>query len=341
MRLLPIVGLTLMLVAACTGTSAPTSDDRVVTLVTHDSFVVTPERLEMFKNATGVTIKVLASGDAGELANKLVLTKENPIGDVVFGIDSTFASRVLRADVLAGYSSPEAKNGAHRYQLAPANLLHAVDVGDVCVNIDTARLADGAGPRTYEDLLDPKYRDMTVVEDPATSSPGLAFMLGTIANFGESGWLDYWAKLKANGVKVTSGWEEAYTQEFSGSSGKGPRPIVVSYASSPAAEIGDNGVPRTSALLDTCYRQVEYAGVLNGASNFEDAAKVVDFLLSEPFQSDVPEQMYVYPTRDGVALPDSWSKAAPLPAASRSLPGDAIDANRERWVEQWRAVVFG
>jgi thiamine transport system substrate-binding protein len=327
--------------AACSVTSTPApKGERVVTLVTHDSFAVTPEVLDAFKAETGITIKTLASGDAGELTNKLVLSKGNPIGDVAFGVDSTFASRALKEGVFAEYASGEASKGAQRYQLDPQNRLHAVDVGDVCVNIDVAGLGADA-PKSYADLADPKFKDKLVVEDPATSSPGLAFLLGTVAEFGESGWADYWTRLKANGVKVVSGWEEAYTQDFSGSSGKGPRPIVVSYASSPSAEIGDDGNPRTKALLDTCYRQVEYAGVLEGTKNAEDARKVVDFLLGAKFQADVPGQMYVYPSREGVALPEAWTKAAPLPEKARTLPASQVDANRERWVQQWRALVQG
>ncbi|KOX12128.1 ABC transporter substrate-binding protein [Saccharothrix sp. NRRL B-16348] len=341
-RVLPAVTAFALLTACSVTTSdAPAPGERVVTLVTHDSFALSPELLERFKTDTGITIKPLASGDAGEVTNKLVLTKDAPIGDVAFGVDSTFASRALKEGVFAEYASPEAQKGAQRYQLDPPNRLHAVDVGDVCLNIDVAAFKDIGEPKQYADLADPKYKDMLVVEDPATSSPGLAFLLGTIATFGEQNWQNYWGQLKANGVKVVSGWEEAYTQDFSGSSGKGPRPIVVSYASSPSAEIGDDGTPRTKALLDTCYRQVEYAGVLDGAKNPEDAKKVLDFLLGEQVQADVPGTMYVYPSREGVALPEAWTKAAPLPATARSLPAAEVDANRERWVQQWRTLVQG
>jgi thiamine transport system substrate-binding protein len=337
----------LSLVAGCSlsggGSSAPAAGDHVVTLVTHDSFVAKQETLDAFKASSGITIKQVANGDAGALTNKLVLTKSNPIGDIAFGVDSTFASRALSEGVFAEYASPEATKGAQRYQVDGSNKLHAVDVGDVCLNVDIAGLAAKGvpEPKSYDDLLDPKYRDLLVVEDPATSSPGLAFLLGTIGKYGPTSWTEYWTKLKANGVKVVSGWEEAYNQDFSGSAGKGPRPIVVSYASSPSAEIGDDGNPRTKAVLDTCYRQVEYAGVLAGAKNPDDAKKVLDFLLSEQFQADVPEQMYVYPSREGVQLPESWTKAAPLPTSSQTLPADQVSANRERWVQQWRTLVVG
>ncbi|PPK70194.1 thiamine ABC transporter substrate-binding protein [Actinokineospora auranticolor] len=321
-----------------------TSDGpRTVVLVTHDSFGVDPAALEKFKADTGITVDVRKSGDAGALTNQLVLTKSAPIGDVAFGVDNTYASRALDQGVFLPYKSPEADKGPQRYGIDSNNLLTAVDVGDVCVNVDPTPLAarEQTPPATFEDLADPRYKDMLVVEDPSTSSPGLAFMLATIAHYGQQGWVGYWQRLKSNGVKVVSGWEEAYSQEFSGSSGKGPRPLVVSYASSPSAEIGTDGKARTSALLDTCFRQVEYAGVLSGAKNPEDAKKVLDWLLSEPFQKQVPTTMYVYPAREGVALPAEWQQAAPQPPSPASLPAKDIQANRERWIEQWRAAVRG
>lgn len=314
-----------------------------VTLVTHDSWAAPEELLQAFQRQTGIKIEIQKSGDAGELTNKLVLTKANPLGDVAYGVDSTFASRALAEDVFEPYTSPEANKGPQRYAIDPEQRLSAVDVGDVCVNIDTRYFEEKGLPEPsgFADLTDQRYRDLLVVENPATSSPGLAFLLGTIAEFGDAGWKAYWSKLKANGVRAVSGWTEAYTQEFSGSTGKGPRPIVVSYASSPAAEVGEDGKSRTKALLDTCYRQVEYAGVLKGAKNPEAARKVVDFLLSQQFQESVSENMYVYPAREGVTLPEGWAEVAPLPTKADALPGERVDAGREQWVAQWRSLMEG
>ncbi|MGB3443722.1 MAG: thiamine ABC transporter substrate-binding protein [Actinophytocola sp.] len=332
------------LTATLAGCSLSSGDDdtgaRKVVLVTHDSFAMSEDVLKKFTDDTGITIDVRKVGDAGALTNQLVLTKGSPIGDVAYGVDTTFVARALDEDVFAEYAPDVA--GPAEHAIDDSNRLTAVDLGDVCLNIDPAALAAKGvqEPAGYADLVKPEYKDLLVVEDPATSSPGLAYLLGTIARLGD-GWQDHWRALKANGVQVVSGWEEAYTQEFSGSSGKGPRPIVVSYASSPAAELDDKGAPRTKAVLDTCFRQVEYAGVLKNAAHADDAEKVMDFLLSERFQSQVPEQMYVYPAREGVALPEAWQKAAPLPTASAELPSAEIQQNRERWIDEWRAIVQG
>lgn len=307
-----------------------------VTLVTHDSFNMDKKVIADFEKQSGVKLTVLAQGDAGAMTNKLVLTKDNPLGDVVFGIDNTFASRALDADVLQPYASAAAANGADKYAIDDSNRLTAVDYGDVCVNVDHTWFTNKklAEPKSYDDLTKPEYKDLLVVQSPATSSPGLAFLLGTMSVKGADGWQDYWRQLKANGVKVDAGWEDAYTVDFTGGSETGTRPLVVSYASSPPSTVKD-GKATTGALLNTCFRQVEYTGVLAGAKNPDGAKKVVDFLLSKEFQQALPEQMYVYPVTAGVQLPAEWAKFAPVADKPATVDPQQIAENRQAWIGEW------
>ncbi|MET9329063.1 thiamine ABC transporter substrate-binding protein [Tsukamurella sp. NPDC003166] len=344
---LAILTATALATSACATSTAPSgpsdapSATGTVTLVTHSSFHLPENVLADFTKQTGLKIKTVELGDGGELATKLSLTPGNPPGDVAFGVDNTYAARPVRAGVFDEYVSPAAANGAQEYALAGMPQLTAVDFGDVCVNIDTRYFTDKNLPEpvSYQDLAKPEYRGLTVVENPELASPGTAFLAGTVATLGE-GWQDYWRSLRANDVAVAPNWSTAYSTDFSGSSGKGPKPIVVSYASSPAAEVGKDGAaPPTKALLDTCFRQVEYAGVLRGTKNPDGARKLIDFLLTPAVQATIPDEMYVYPVTRGVALPDSWAKYAPVPPKAATLPADRLADERDGWVRQWRQLM--
>lgn len=328
---------------ACNG--AEKSDSKTVTLVTHESFNVTKGVLDGFTKKTGITVKVLRSGDAGAAVNQAILTKGNPQGDVFFGVDNTFLSRALKEKIFTPYEAAGLDQVPTEFQLDPGHNVTPIDYGDVCVNYDKEYFAGKTPPATYADLAKPEYKNLLVVENPATSSPGLAFLLGSVAEFGADGWQKYWTQLKANGVEVVDGWEQAYNGSFSGGSqSKGKKPLVVSYASSPPAEVAFAEKPITEAptgvALDTCFRQIEFAGLLKGAKNTEDGKKLLDFLLSPEFQQDVPMQMFVFPVRKDATLPAVFTKFAAKPTAPQQLPADEIAANREAWIKTWTSTVL-
>jgi len=325
--------------------SAASSSTTTITLVTHDSFAVSKPVLAEFTKQTGITVKILQSGDAGAALNQVILTKSNPIGDVFFGVDNTYLSRALDAGVFEKYAPRALANVPDEYQLDPSHHLTPIDHGDVCINYDKQWFADKklAVPKTLADLTRPAYRGLLVVENPATSSPGLAFQLATIAKFGEDGWRDYWTKLRANDVKVDDGWESAYDGDFTQGANQGKYPLVVSYASSPPAAVYYSK-PRPKAspigtMLDSCFRQVEFAGVIKGTDHEAAARQLVDFMLSERFQADVPLQMFVFPVRDGTPLPAVFTKFAEVPSQPLSLPPADISAHRDAWIEQWTDTV--
>ena len=316
-----------------------------VVLVTHDSFAVSKEVKAAFEEESGLTLRILQGGDANEMLNRALLTAGDPQGDVIFGIDDSVLSRALDGDLLEAYHPDELAQVDSQYADADDHVT-PIDHGEVCLNVDRAWFTRRGTPppRTLEDLTLSRYRGLLVVENPATSSPGLSFLLATVARYGEDGWEEYWQKLRANGVLAVDGWEEAYTQQFSGASGSpGKRPIVVSYATSPAAEVifasKPLAVAPTAAVEDGCYRQVEYAGILRGAANEDGARKLIDFMLSERFQADVPESMFVYPVRSGVPLPAAFVEHAIVPESPLSLPADEVDENRDLWVARWTEIV--
>ena len=317
-----------------------------VTLITHSSFNVPEELVEAFETDSGYELQVQQSDDAGALTNQLVLTKGSPVADAVFGIDNTFASRAINEDVLAAYTPSDLPESAEEHALPEGGdqFLTAVDYGDVCVNIDHVWFANQGivPPATLQDLTKPEYEDLFVTPGASTSSPGLAFLLATVGEFGPGEWQGYWEDLMANGAKVTSGWTDAYTVDFTAGGGDGDRPIVLSYASSPPFTIPKGGwEPTTSALLDTCFRQVEYAGVLEGAANPEGAQAVVDWLLSPEVQASIPDNMYMYPVDDEVQLPEIWAQWAQVAENPIVVHPGQIEAERETWLREWADIATG
>ena len=316
--------------------------------MTHDSFAASQSVITAFEQANNVKVVFLKSGDAGAALNKAILSKDAPLADVFYGVDNTFLSRALAAGIYEPYASPLLAKIPAGFQLDPQNRALPVDYGDICINYDKAIFAahNLPFPASLEDLVKPEYNGLLVVENPATSSPGLAFLLATVAHFGETGYLDYWRSLRLNGVVVVDGWETAYYTNFSGSSGHGPQPLVVSYSSSPAAEVIYASSPLTDAPTasmlgpDTCFRQIEFVGILKGTSHLPLAQKFVDFMLSQPFQEDIPLQMFVYPVNTDASLPQEfirYAQTAPHPAA---LDPAVIAANRDKWITDWTAAVL-
>lgn len=312
-----------------------------VVLVTHESFYLPKKVVKDFEEQSGYHVVVKAAGDGGTLTNKLVLTKDNPTGDVAFGVDNTFASRALDEGVFAPYDF-DAPAGVSDFDL-PGDDEHAltpVDNGNVCVNVDDTWFADHdlPEPKTLEDLTDPRYEDLFVLPGAATSSTGMAFLLATIAAYGDS-WPAYWKKLMDNGAKVTAGWSDAYEVDFTQGGGNGDRPIVLSYDSSPAFTVPKGSKTSTThALLDTCFRQVEYAGVLDGADNVPGAEAFVKFMTGPEVQAALPESMYVFPVVEGTELPADWASFAKQPDDPYAVdPADVAD-HRDEWLRDWSDI---
>ncbi|MEU2657424.1 thiamine ABC transporter substrate-binding protein [Streptomyces sp. NPDC007325] len=322
---------------------------KTVTLVSHDSFNASKEVLAEFTKRTGFTVKVLKAGDAGEAVNKEILTKGSPQGDVFFGVDNTLLSRALDNGIFEPYEAKGADRVPGTFKLDKENRVTPIDTGDICVNYDKKFFADKklAPPVSFDDLAKPEYKDMLVVENPERSSPGLGFLLGTVAQYGDEGWQDYWKKLKANGVKTVDSWELAYNQEFSGSAGgkeaKGDRPLVVSYASSPPVEVlyaepQPKEAP-TGVSTGTCFRQIEFAGLLHGAKNPEGGKALIDFLISKKFQDDMPLQMFVNPVAEDATLPELFTRHGVVVEKPQTMAPEKIAERREAWIQQWSSLL--
>ncbi|WP_309061507.1 thiamine ABC transporter substrate-binding protein [Streptomyces sp.] len=349
-------GLGLVTLSACgssdgDGQGSGSGGSKTVTLVSHNSWAASKDVVAAFEKQSGYKVRVLEDGDAGQAVNKAILTKDNPQGDVFFGVDNTLLSRALDNGLFQPYEAkgsdlilPEYRVDEDKHRVTP------VDTGDVCVNYDKKWFGEHGltPPKTFDDLVKPEYKNLLVTENASTSSPGLGFLLGTAAKYGDEGWQDYWKKLKANGVKVVDGWEQAYNEEFSGSAGgrkaKADRPLVVSYASSPPAEViyadPKPDTAPTGVAEGTCFRQVEYAGLLSNAKNPEGGKALLDFLISKEFQDDMPLNMFVYPVREGARVPEEFTKFGPQAKDPETMDPAKIADHRDQWVKSWTSLVL-
>ncbi len=348
-RILPAILLCcaltgLALAAACGDDDSGGS--KTLTVITHDSFNLTEDLIKGFEKDNGVTVKLLPKGDAGAMITSVILSKDHPEGDMLFGVDNTFLSRALDADVFVAYSSPLLNKVPNDLQKDGSNKVTPIDYGYVNFNYDSDALkkANLQPPKTLEDLTDPKFKGKVVVENPATSSTGLAFLVATVDYFGKDGYIDWWKKMRANDLKVVDGWETAYNTNFTLKGGQ--QPIVLSYASSPAFEQMFAKTPRADSPTGNVlppkgvFRQIEYAGILKGTKNEKLARKFIDFLLSKAVQEDVPGQMAVYPVNTDAAVPEAFAKFGKVDVAAANVSAKDIAASRDRWIDEWTKAVL-
>jgi thiamine transport system substrate-binding protein len=322
--------------------AAHSADLAELRLLTHSSFAVPKPLLAQFEKEAGVKLRIAKAGDAGEMLNKLILTRANPIADVVFGIDNALAPKAIAAHVLEAYDGPAATDVSHAPLSAP---LVAVDYGYVTLNYDKAWFAKSgvALPKTLEELAQPALAKLLVVENPATSSPGNAFLLATIGALGEEKAFDWWARMRTGGMKVSKGWTEAYYTDFSQYGGK--YPLVVSYATSPAAELfyakNKPDQPPTASLNlpGAVFRQVEGVALVQGGKQRVAAGKFIEFLRSPAVQQQMQTEMWMYPAVSGTARAEVM-QFAPEPAAFDAPSEQDLAAKGAQWVARWTKVVL-
>lgn len=330
-------------------TGAAATEPATLVIGSHDSFAISEEIITNFEQEHNVTLQFLELGDAGEALNKLILSQDAPLADVFFGVDNTFLSRALNAEIFAPYESPLLEQIPDELELDPEHRLLPVDTGYVNINADSRWFEENGIPlpTTLEELAEPEYAGLLAVMNPATSSPGLAFLITTIAHFGEENYLDYWQALRDNDVLITDGWSTAYYEHFTvGSGGTGDRPLVVSYTSSPPADIifatDDRTEPASVNISpeDGTFRQIEFVGIIEGTQQRELAEAWVDYMLSPEFQNDIPLQMFVYPANENATLPELFTQYGEIPTDPVNVDPNVIEANREAWIEAWTDVML-
>ena len=337
----------IMLMTALTASCGGDQDSELV-IMTHDSFDISEDLIAEFEAANDATVVLQPSGDAGEVLVRAILEKGKPSADLLYGIDNTYLSRALDEEIFDEYRPDLLDDVPAQYVLDPSGHVTSIDYGYVNLNYDVAYLAEQGltPPTTLEELTGADWTGRLVVENPASSSPGLAFLIATVSYFGEDDdydYLDFWRDLRANDVLVKDGWSDAYYTDFSRNGGD--RPLVVSYATSPAAEFlfSDPPVetpPTGNILIDKAsFLQIEGIGILKGANSKELAKKFIDFALGTSFQEDFPERMFVYPVNPNANAPDSF-RFADVPSQPADIGASEIGEKREQWIRDWTEVVL-
>ena len=319
-----------------------TASAQELRVLVHNSFSLPKPMLAQFEQQAGVKLSIIKAGDAGEMLNKLILTRAQPIADVVFGLDNALLAKAQAAGVIEAYTGPAQQRTA---AVSLGGGVVAVDYGFVALNYDKAAFAKSglALPKSLDDLTQPAYRDLLVVQNPATSSLGHAFLLATVSGMGEDAAFDWWAKMRANGVKVAKGWSEAYYTEFSKNGGT--RPLVVSYSTSPAAEVFYSKEKITESptgnlfLKGGVFRQVEGVALIKGGAQAELAGRFIEFLRSPATQEALQTTMWMFPAESGVARPEVMRHAAETTVFE--APRSETIANKgPDWVSRWTKVVL-
>lgn len=335
-----------MLLGACTATP---EGPRQLRVMTYSSFEISEEVVQQFEEEYNATLQFLDAGDTGQMVSQAILSQEEPQADVMYGIDNTFLSRALEAGIFVPYDAEGLDRVPDQFELDDQHRVTPVDHGDVCLNYDRSYFEENdiAVPHSLQVLTEPAYEGLLVAENAASSSPGLAFLLTTISVFGEDGYLDFWSQLRDNDVLVVDSWDNAYYSEFSGGvNSEGTRPIVVSYATSPAAEVyfSDEALEAspTGAVVapGTCFRQIEFVGILKNGKNRDLAEAFVEYVLSDTFQSDIPLHMFVFPVSETAGLPEVFEAHAIKAQDPATMPVDVIEQNREAWVNAWTEIVL-
>lgn len=348
-RGLAVLALALFALAAFAACGEELVDaNNELVIMSHDSFNIGEEVIAAFEAANDATVVLLPAGDTGFALNRAILEKGNPSADLFYGVDNTYLGRALDEGIFQEYESPNLEFVPERFHMDPSNHVTPIDYGYVNLNYDKAYLEENGlqPPTSLEELTQEQWRGKLAVENPATSSPGLAFLIATVSYFGEDDGYDYrdfWADLRANDVAITDGWETAYYTNFSKNGGD--QPLVVSYATSPAAEFIFSETPLEepptgNILFDrSVFLQIEGMGVLEGADSPLLARKFIDFALELQFQEDFPDKMFVYPVNRDATLPDFW-RFAEEPAVPSDIGPDEIGEKREAWIEAWTQVML-
>lgn len=296
--------------------------------------------VERFEENHGVELVFVSPGGAGSTLSRLVteLDTGGTDADVFLGLADTSLARALDHNVFEPYDPALLSNLSDIPEdILVDNTGHTLpfDYGYIALVYHPERIGSIALPESLEELTDPRFENKIIMMD-ASSSTGQAFLMWTIAEFGEDGYLDYWRRLKPNLLTVTNSWSTGY-QMFE----NGEAPIILSYATDRVVAAVYGGEPEHEILLPQgqAYRQVELMGIVKGTDQRELAHAFIDYVLSPEVQTLLPTANLMYPANPKAELPAVFSDNMVVPENPVILDPQLVDKNLDRWLRDWSRVI--
>jgi thiamine transport system substrate-binding protein len=311
--------------------TAAVAEVPVLTVLTYDSFTSEwgpgPAIETAFETTCACDLQFVPAGDGAALLARIQLEGAASETDIVLGLDTSLTAAATATQLFA----PHGQNPATALPVPFEDpLFLPFDWGWFAFVHDKTKLPDP--PKSFSELAASDLK--IIIQDPRSSTPGLGLLLWVKAAHGDRAG-DIWAALSDNIVTVTPGWSEAYGLFL-----EGEADMVLSYTTSPAYHlIAEDDDTKAAALFDEGhYMQIEVAGKLAASDQPDLADQFLDFMLTDAFQSVIPQTNWMYPSVTPTAgLPEGFDTFRP--AKSLLLSPDQAQAIRDPALSEWQAAL--
>ena len=342
-------------------------EENQIVIYTYDSLLNDPYfdiegNFSTFSGIPANEIQITRFSDANELVVRLEAEKSNPIADVVIGIDNTLIHLIEdKASVLEPYTPTSISQIDENLiqNLDPENYLIPYDYGIISLYYQNHIINSSTNPElenlTLDGLLASNLLPMLIVENPKYSSPGLGFLLWTIAVYGdpeinfdgllESNWRNWW-NASRDKITITKSWGDAFNIFFTPEEEK---PIMVSYGTSPAYSYCQWADNSTSAVVtheknqQNAWLQIEGIGLVKDAPHKDKGKQFINWFLSSSLQSEIPEHQWMYPANREVILSPCFEESVIHPdevfRLNDLLSPEILGHYLPDWKDQWEQVI--
>ncbi|MHA1198677.1 MAG: thiamine ABC transporter substrate-binding protein [Candidatus Heimdallarchaeaceae archaeon] len=378
--ILLLISLIIFPSQASSETAEINADDYSLVIYTYESLLADPgyDFISAYASYSGIPtseIRIVYMEDANSVLSKAILEKDDPTADVLIGLDNVMIHDAKEEGILQIYDSPTLVNISETLvtNLDPEKYLLPYDYGIIALWYDLNRINTSTNPEleylTLDDILEYDLDKQLIVEDPTLSSPGLGFLLWTIAIYGDpeinfegvlgQNWRDWWSEAKSD-LRIASSWGDAFSIYYTPEE---DRPMMVSYGTSPAYDVchpdygvGEGNPPPSAAvvshenptalqiIMKNAWLQIEGIGLVNNAPHTVEAKKFIDWFLDQELQDNIPLNNWMYPANLHANIPTCFADNSISPDSMTQLLNDIltpdmIEDNLNDWLKDWEAEV--